>query len=494
MQYVSAVPSPVLNQRLMSELVGNAMLARQEFFRRFMDPRRDIDDECGFPKGMVPLETYQRLWERHAIAARVVEVMPKETWQVTPMVYDDDDPETVTPFEKAWDELSNQLQGEDSYYRDEEGSIVWEYLLRLDVMSGIGQYGVLLLGFDDGADLSQPVTKAKRLTYLRVFHEGQAQVTRLVDDRTSVRYGHPEAYSLMFHDARDGQALIGGQTTLSNVHWSRVIHVADNLATNEVWGVPRMRPVLNNLLGLEKLYAGSPEMYWKGAFPGLSFETHPTVGGDAALDTDGLRATIENYMNGLQRYLALTGMSAKTLSPQVVDPTPQINTQIDAICIKLGMPKRVFMGSERGELASSQDDDAWNDRLRARQRIHVTPRVVVPFVNRLINVGVLPTPKGFTVEWPNLDSLSEGDKADLAVKKTQALAQYVGGNVRSVIPEADYLTEVLGFDEEKAAQMTDAVTQAADERMAEQQAAELTAPEIQGETVPPEAQGEVAQQ
>ena len=32
-----------------TELVANALLARREFFEKFTDPRRDIDDECGYP-------------------------------------------------------------------------------------------------------------------------------------------------------------------------------------------------------------------------------------------------------------------------------------------------------------------------------------------------------------------------------------------------------------------------------------------------------------
>ena len=41
--------------------------------------------------------------------------------------------------------------------------------------------------------------------------------------------------------------------------------------------------------------------------------------------------------------------------------TPFIEVHLQAICIKIPCPKRVFMGSERGELASAQDDSQWND-------------------------------------------------------------------------------------------------------------------------------------
>jgi len=99
------------------------------------------------------------------------------------------------------------------------------------------------------------------------------------------------------------------------------------------------------------------------------------------------------------------------MAPTVVDPTAQIAVQIEAICIKLGIPIRIFKGSERGELASSQDDAAWNDRLRLRQMYYITPRIVIPFIDRLIMLGVLSEPVGYSVTWDDLESTTKADKA-----------------------------------------------------------------------------------
>src|SRR5215468_10326397 len=88
------------------ELVDNALMARQEFFNKFLDPRRDINDECGYPRtGAITADNLKDLYDRNAIANRVVAVMPKETWQQSPTVYEDEDSENQTKFEEAWDEL-----------------------------------------------------------------------------------------------------------------------------------------------------------------------------------------------------------------------------------------------------------------------------------------------------------------------------------------------------------------------------------------------------
>ena len=465
-----------------------AVNLQRQLLNSNIDNRRSINDECGYPETpTITDETYRNLYDRESIATRVVQVLPKESWQAQPSVFETEDPEETTKFEEDWQTLTDNLRGE-SWYQDEEGSPIWEQLLRIDVLSGIGRYGVLLFGLDDGMDLEQPVAgigenglfvrnaeeeRAKRkILYLRAFDERLAPISRYNEDVQSPRFGMPTEYNLTFADV-DTLASRGSttlRTKTAKVHWSRVLHVADNLDSSEIFGVPRMRPVLNRLIDLKKLYGGSAEMYWRGAFPGLSFESHPNLGGELSLDVDDLRDQIEQYQNTLQRYLMLMGMSVKTLEPQVVDPTPQIDVQITAICIEKGIPKRKFMGTERGELASSQDDGDWNDLLRSRQNSHIIPRIIVPFVDRCIHLEILSEPeeredgkKGYSVVWPDLDSMTEAEQSTVAVSKMDASAKYVQGGVEALIPPHHFLTKVLGFTDEEALEMLEEADETTEE-------------------------------
>lgn len=433
------------------EVVDNVQFSRSRLIKAAMDPRRSINDECGYPENEeITPDLYRRMYDREPVATRVVQVIPREAWQGQPTLFEDEDVEVETEFELRWKELDQQLRGK-SWFNQEEGSLVWNYLQRVNEESGIGSYGVLLLGVNDGKPLKEELEfgKTKRkLLFLRVFDESLARITKFETDESSPRFGQPVEYSVSFNDPRDvPQASMGRTTDTLNVHWTRVIHISDG----EVFAVPRMRPVWNRLLDLLKLYGGSAEMYWKGALPGYSIETHPQWQGP--VDTEKARDTVEKWMNGLQRAMASSGMTVKSLAPQVVDPTPQIDTQIEAICIQLNVPKRKFTGSERGELASSQDTGDWNDTLRSYQHSFVTPNVIVPFVDRLIQVGVLPQPESYSVGWPNLDELSAIDQAAVALQRTEALAKYVGGGVMTLIPPADYLVRVIGFTQEE----TDAI-------------------------------------
>lgn len=488
-------------------VVANVMMARREFIKQLTDPRRSIEDECGYPKGVITAQMYQDLFDKEPIASKVVNVYPKECWRVQPTVYEDQDPNTQTPFEEAWDQLGKNLLGESSWYKDEQGSKIWTYFKRADVLCGVGQYAVILLGIDDNKPLSEPaefvtgdvpsysddqvytplagtdeqyfdlyqsqqaiveLTPAKptrmklpkgakrRLMYMRVFPESEAQIVAFDNNRQSPRYGRPTKYQITFNSPNANQQGGIGLTQASQiVHWTRCVHIVDTLNSSEVFGVPRMQKVYNRLLDLNKLYGGCAEMYWRGAFPGFALSTHPQLGGDVKIDRAAIKDGMEQYMNGLQRYMLLMGMSAQSLAPQVVDPSPQIDKEIEAICIEKDCPKRIFMGAERGELASTQDDDNWNDRVKERQNNVVTPQIIAPTVDRLIALGCLPEPESWYTEWPDITSRSAQEKATTALTRTQALAAYAGGDPSSVMAPLDYLTKELGYDEEDAQNILD---------------------------------------
>ena len=457
------------------QLVENELTSRSKLFSHFTDPRRDIDSECGYPETKdIKLETYRHLYDREAYATRVVELLPEESWVVSPTITEDGDIEVTTPFEADWQSLNEGLAGP-SWHKQEEDSLVWNYLKRVDILSGIGTYGVILLGLDDGKDLTEPVdgfekgepsnpTKEMGLTFLRVLDQSLATISSVEKNTKNPRFGQPTAYSLTLEDP-DNLTLSAGvdvttsSQTLMNVHWSRIVHIADKLGSSELYAIPRQKPVLNNLLNLRKVLGSSAEMYYKGAFPGLSFETHPQLGGDVQIDTEAMKSMIEEYQNGLQRALINRGIAVKSLAPQVVDPTTQLKAQIEALCVQLGCPIRIFLGSERGELASSQDTRVWNKRIRARQHKYLTPRVITKFIDRLILLGVLTEPtEKYSVDWPDLDTLSMEELATVAQKRTESMVKYVQGSGEALIHPLDYLVSFLGMPIKEAEAMLENVT------------------------------------
>lgn len=425
-----------------------------------VDPRRNIYNECGFPEDSwcTPENMYD-LYSRDPIASRVVEIWPKECWQVSPEVYDDESPKITTPFEIAWDALGKSLVAEPGYHKQEKGSAIWEYLLRADIMCGIGRYGVILLGTNDGKPLNEPLLPSSigikaglqplKLTYLRVFPESLAKITKKETVKSSPRVGQPTEYQITL-DGLDDTGISSGDGT-QTVHWTRVVHIVDNIQSNEVTGEYRIKPVLNEILTCQKPAWGSGEMYWKGAAPKISFETHPSLGGDVDVNKTAMRNQMEDVMNGLQQYWLLRGMSAKNIAPSAVDPTPYIDAPTRRICIKLGVPVPVFIGYEVGENAGTMNTEEWGDRVAQSQNGHRTPRVIAPFTNRLINMEMLPIPpNGYSVFWPDITKKSEKENAQVGAIRTAALANYARSDLRKFIGPIEFMVEFMGMDEERA--------------------------------------------
>jgi len=492
-------PKFVQNQiEKLNEVVVNSYLSRAGILEKLFDRRRSINDECGYKETEdLSINQYKEMYDRESIAKRVVNVLPKHSWKTAPSIFETEDLDEETEFERAWSDLARSITiEEESHFEpddDDLGNPIWDYLKRVDILSGIGFYGTLFLGVNDGTeDLSQPIKpgQGKELLYLRAFDESLCPIARYVTDPNDRMFGRPAEYDVSFYNPfKSVHAAQSQNITTKKVHSSRMIHIADNLEGSEVIGVPRMQSNWNRLHDLRKVYGGSAEMYWRGAFPGLSFELHPQAM-DAKIDMTAVKAAAERYMNTLQRYLVAEGMTVKTLAPQVVDPSPQIDAYITAICIELGIPKRIFMGSERGELSSGQDKDEWDDVVDERRNGYLTPRIIVPFINRLISLGILPVPKqGYKVKWPDPRIMSESEKAELSIKRTEALAKYIQGGVDSIIAPMDYLVRFLDVPTEEAEEILKRATEEAeaDEELEAEKAAAaaLLAPPVA--EVPPAA-------
>lgn len=449
-----------------NEMVQHAILFRTELLRHLIDPKRDIDKECGYPTNPT-IQDYRFMYDREGIATRVVDIFPEESWKVSPEVLETPEGEE-TPWEKVWRELVEEHN-------------LYAQLKNVDAVSGIGHFGILLLGIDDGKALNDPVDEVvdayrtatpktkegpqpgatavpapRKLMYVQAFDESVTTIKAYDTDRRSRRYGQPLSYQVnMASDTNRPSGQSPTEGTL-DIHWSRVIHVADNCRNSRVFGTPRMKDVFNRLYDLRKILGGSGEMFWKGGFPGLSLEAGAGTGNTPmpALtkeDKEDLRAQMDLYQNGLQRWLALVGMQAKSLAPQVADPSAHVTTQIKAICGAKGFPYRIFLGSEEAQLAGEQDKLAWNGRLAKRQAEYLSPSLVRPLVDRLVLMRVIVAPKGqVVVQWPDLYNPSPKERAETASKQVETMSKYISGQVDALMQPMDLLTYVLGYTTQQA--------------------------------------------
>lgn len=389
--------------------------------------KRDIYEALGYPKSP-GFDDYVACYKRQDVARAIIDAPVRACWRKKPRITESK--EKDTDFEKAWRSLVASKG-------------IYHYLSRVDKMASIGCFAILFMGLDDGIDMGREAKSAKNLLYLMPYSQSNAIISTSETDKKNPRYGLPATYSLTM------KAHTTEGNLSSSVHWSRVIHVAEDCLEDNVLGLPSLEPVLNRLIDLERVAGGSSEMFWRGAFPGYGFKQDPGTS-MGKQDLDDLKNEIEDYMHKLQRYIRLRGISVENLAQQVSDPSNHVGILIDLIACAKRIPKRILMGSERGELASSQDERAWNDRIDERRREHCEPVILRPFIDRLITVGVLPRPAGgYAVEWPSLTITSAKENAEVAQQTSMALKNYVDAmGADQVVPPEIFLREVLGFSEE----------------------------------------------
>lgn len=397
------------------------LLDRLRFARQHgitFEGARDEYTTFGYDRLISPRQ-YRDEYARGGIAGRIIDAYPNATWRGTMELIEDEDPKKDTEFEKAWKELDRSLQ-------------IQAKLLRLDKLASLSSYAVLLIGVsgvnnDFESEMPKVTSRsAGKVIYLTPFIGGggpgsnnrshlssaidtDATIYEFETDPRSVRFGLPKSYQIKRLD-------VASPVFQRPVHWSRVIHVAEGLLDDDVYGQPRLERVWNLLADLRKVTGGGAEAFWLRANQGL----HLNVDKDMALPDaqnaiSALKEQAEEYKHQLTRWLRTRGVEVNTLGSDVANfanPADAILTQIAGA---LGIPKRVLTGSEMGELASSQDRENWRDQINGRQTGYAGPYIVRPLVDRLISYGYLPTPRkgpeAYEVRWPQIQTLTEDERA-----------------------------------------------------------------------------------
>lgn len=385
--------------------------------------RRDLYEVMGYPRALA-VENYVDMYERQDVAARIVDAYPDATWREAPTPRGDD------VFVTGFNALSDRLN-------------LMRALHRLDRLMCLGHYGVLLLGLDGGEPTESPaVAGGYRLMYVQPHSERTAQVTKWDSNPNSPRYGLPELYRIQTGVSWTGTG--GGQRALT-VHWTRVIHVAERPMEDVSIGTPRLRPVFNRMMDLDKLLGGSAEMYWQNVAMLLAFMADADVDWEPD-EAQQMQDQLQEMQDGLRRMLRLRGVQAQNLAPglQGADPSGHIEKQIDVIAGTTGIPKRILLGNEAGELASTQDETNWQGRVAERREQVATPVFLDQLSARLIRLGVL-SGKFTGFDWPESDTLGERGRAEVADIVAGAVQKYTGSMGAELVLSPDEFRELLGY-------------------------------------------------
>lgn len=401
-QQMRANARSILSDRLALGSYGTAFGGKRDYYEVLgYTPEPTIDD-------------YRVRFERDPVAGKVVEFPAEETWRDTPTVKDGRDKEASddTEFCRTWSDFAERMRA-------------YHYMQRVDVQAGIGRFGLLHIGVAGSSDLATEVNRVNSINdilYLRPYGEDSVSVAEWQTNPANPRYGLPHIYRVETgHMTGSGSAVLGTRPLL--VHWSRCIHVAEGLLDNEVYGRPRLQRVVNLLDDILKVVGGSAEATWKLMRKGFVLNLDAEMDDMDAAASEMLSEQFDEYDHGLRRFVKTKGLNVQDLGSEVVDPSGIFGIILTLISVATRIPKRILQGSERGELASSQDATNWAGYIAGRQLNFAEPAILRPLIDRLLKWGALPQPVSgrYICVWDSLFEMSDTEKANLANLWAQAI-------------------------------------------------------------------------
>lgn len=387
------------------------------------DGKRNLSQALGY-KGVLTPSDYRIRYQRGGLAARVVDVEPDDTWVDGIELIEKEDRAASTAFEEAFRELDDRLN-------------IFSVFHRADKLSGIGRYAAVLIGAP--GKLEDPLPnrlKPEQIFYLTPFAEDEARIdpTEVELDPMKPRFGRPTFYRIKRLSLADNHE--------RRVHFSRVHHIADPL-DDPLFGPPRLERVWNLFDDLDKVTGGGAEAFWQRAHQGyhVDIDKDLKINGNQEQVFADLQEEMDDFLHGIRRAFRTKGTKVTALGSDVADFKDPASAIIEQIAGARGIPQRILLGSERGELASTQDRDTWQARMLKRFIRYAVPSVIKPFVDLLIERGAVPTPKQYHAYWPNPSLLTDKDRVDMAAKLATINAKYG----EPVITTADIRERVLGW-------------------------------------------------
>lgn len=400
-----------------SDLISRLSLAG--LGKRF-DGDRDMYKVLGYPSKLEVID-YQQMYERNGIAARIIDLPAIYSWQETPIITGENGEEN---------QLSREIKILDSRLS------IFNKLERIDRLSGIANFGVLLLGVNDEKTLNEPLEGTfgiDDLLYITPLSQNNVSIYSIDNDPMSPRFGFPDIYTVNLGESPTGQ-----KYGTYRVHFSRIVHVAENTIDSEVLGTPRLQKVFNYLLDLEKISGSAPEALWKMINGGLHIDIDPDFSfTEEQLET--LRSQLEEFDHGLRRHIRTQGVDINNLQSGTPNPTAVFKMTISLIAATIGIPQRILIGTESGSLASDQDQNSWFGEIASRQNNYVEPRILRRFIDKLILLGMLPNEQ-YSVSWPPLFTESKSELLDISIKQAQIIKSLY----------AERIDEIISIDEAKA--------------------------------------------
>jgi len=398
--------------------------------------QRNLYEVFGY-KQTPTTDDYLGKYTRQDITTRIIDAPAAAIWSNPPEIEQEAQ-------QSEWKVLNRQVK-------------LWNGLYRADRLARLNPYSILLCGFDDSGKLEKKVNpeKVKELLYVKAIGARLVDEIAFNTNPRDRRFGFPETYRIKFDDPTAKSSSRGTVTVKSmkdlTVHHSRVIHVVENPLEDEVFGIPIIEKVYNLLDDLLKVAGGTGEMFWLSGRNGIQADVDKEME-ISPDDAAALSDEIDEYMHQLRRVIRTRGVDMNVLESKPPNPKEVFAMIVNLISGTTGIPTRILLGSEAGQLASEQDRANWAERIDERRDLFAEPIVLEPLVDLLQGVGLLSDGE-VTFKWPSAfiqNPLEIGQTQAQTARAIGNISRQTGNKAPMQLTSRQEARDLLGFEGELA--------------------------------------------
>jgi hypothetical protein len=380
---------------------------------------RDYYEVLGYKRLLTPQDLMAK-YERQDITKRVVDKPCEAIWAYPPEVK-----EGSAKAKKAIKTLKKLG--------------LFTALLQADRLLCFDQFSILWLGLPGNPETPASASSVEDIKYMSAHGAGSVDITKYEQNTNSERFGMPVEYRIRI----DRQGIPNSASIPVTVHWSRVVHLVDSPLQGRIMSNPRLAPMANLLDDIFKIAGSSAETYWLAANRGMQVDIDKEMQLSAP-DAQALSDELDEYQHQLRRFLRTRGVKVTNLGSDAVDPSNVFTTLIGLLAAASGIPQRILLGAEAGQLASEQDRANWAETVNQRRTTFVEPYVLRPLFLHMEFLGILPkdTTIDLEYEWPEAFRQNPLENAQTMSAKARALI--------NLSRQSQYGTPYVGMKEGRA--------------------------------------------
>ena len=362
-------------------------------------------------------------FERNPLASVIVSDVAEDTFTRGFTVHKIDYNSSTGEYEEKKDKSFNtkvQLLHEHSLKRE---------VLKSYKLARLFGYSLLLLGYDDGLDLSLPPNPGAEIKFV------QAISKRWIEEIEYDKNSQGEVY-LPIRIKR--YKIRAGSAATKFIHPQRVIHIENPGINSMMTGVSAILPCYDDLLVLKHVTWGAGQTMWRSGNQLVSVIAPPRA--DPAQI-----ALIDGALKNLNAQSAITlpyGAIMNAYAPSGLNPEPYAKIPLNNIAAATRIPISILIGSQAGALSASLTDQRDYAGTLASIQTNVLTPILTKLFKKFMHTGQLES-TAFKIEWASTLTMSEAERT--LSEYRQALTKRINNQTDAEAAQASEERSVNGY-------------------------------------------------